>query len=43
MSGQNRRKEMLAILVLLDRSADETSETAQIGQDFEVENPRMRV
>lgn len=28
MSGQNRRKEMLAILVLLDRSADETSETA---------------
>ena len=39
MSGQNRRKEMLAILVLLDRSADETSETAQIGQDFEVEKP----
>lgn len=37
MSGQNRRKEMLAILVLLDRSTDETSETAQIGQDFEVE------
>jgi hypothetical protein len=30
---------MLAILVLLDRSADETSETAQIGQDFEVEKP----
>lgn len=39
MSGQNHRKEMLAILVLLDRSADETSETAQIGQDFEVEKP----
>lgn len=39
MNGQNRRKEMLAILVLLDRSADETSETAQIGQDFEVEKP----
>lgn len=39
MSGQNRRKEMLAILFLLDRSADETSETAQIGQDFEVEKP----
>lgn len=38
MSGQNRRKEMLAILVLLDRSVDGTSESAQIGQDFGVEN-----
>lgn len=38
MSGINRRKEMLAIIVLLERSGMKISKTAQIGQDYEVAN-----
>lgn len=37
MSGQNRRKEMLAILVLLDRSGMKNSKTAQESPLFDIE------
>lgn len=36
MSGINRRKEMLAIIVLLEHSGMKISKTAQTGQDYEV-------
>lgn len=36
MSGINRRKEILAIIVLLEHSGMQISKTAQTGQDYEV-------
>lgn len=38
MSGIDRRKEMLAIIVLLEHSGMKISKPAQTGQDYEVEN-----